>query len=170
MEHGHTPRRKLGTIAFAILATMLVGCGAHPATTVLPVAAESAGFVTDGTLPPHSAPTPTSTTPIPPDLRRTTTTHASRSYSRYNKPSGGSHRGYATARECVTMVEHGGSYDRSSNPSHFGRYQMTRAIWKANGGDPSHWGNASPEEQDAVFDRAWNSPGGPGNWLPYDHC
>lgn len=68
------------------------------------------------------------------------------------------------------MVEHGGSYDRSSNPGHFGRYQFSRPTWAAYGGNPDTWGSASPEEQDAVFEAAWNSPGGPSNWLPYDGC
>lgn len=82
----------------------------------------------------------------------------------------GNHRGYATAKECVSMVEHSGSYDRSSNPGHTGRYQFSRPTWIAFGGNPDTWENASPEEQDAVFERAWNSPGGPSNWLPYDGC
>lgn len=85
-------------------------------------------------------------------------------------PSGGSHRGWATARECTSMVEHGGSYDRSTNPTHFGRYQFDRPLWAAFGGNPDTWGSASPGEQDAVFDRAWASPGGPNNWLPYNGC
>lgn len=84
--------------------------------------------------------------------------------------TGGGHRGYATAKECVSMVEHGGSYDRSSNPSHFGRYQFSRGTWAAYGGNPETWGSASPAEQDAVFETAWASPGGPSNWLPYDGC
>lgn len=90
--------------------------------------------------------------------------------SRARFVSSGNHRGYATAKECVAMVEHGGSYDRSSNPSHFGRYQFSRGTWAAYGGNPDTWGTASPAGQDAVFERAWNSPGGPGNWLPYDGC
>lgn len=88
------------------------------------------------------------------------------------KPShgGGSHRGYATAKECVSWVENGGDYGRSSNPSHFGRYQFAVSTWAAHGGNPDHWGHASADEQDAVFERTWNSPDGPANWLPYDHC
>ncbi len=82
----------------------------------------------------------------------------------------GSHRGYATAKECVAMTENGGSYARGSNPSHFGRYQFSVATWVAYGGSRGTWGNASASEQDAVFERAWNSPGGPSNWLPYDGC
>lgn len=88
---------------------------------------------------------------------------------------GGSHRGYATARECVSMTEHGGSYDQSSNPSHRGRYQFSRSSWISFGGIPEHWDNwslASPGEQDAVFETAWSQ--GPAvqqqQWLRWDRC
>jgi hypothetical protein len=81
----------------------------------------------------------------------------------------GGHRGYATAEECIAMVEHGGAYDRSTNPTHFGRYQFSRSTWIAYGGDPATWGSASPAEQDAVFARAM-AAGGQSNWLPYDGC
>lgn len=79
------------------------------------------------------------------------------------------HRGYATTRECISMVEHGGSYSRSSNPSHFGRYQFSPGSWKAHGGNPAHWGSASPAEQDQVFENAMNT-GATGEWTPYDGC
>lgn len=89
--------------------------------------------------------------------------------------SGGSHRGYATARECVSMVEHGGSYDASSNPTHKGRYQFSRSAWISFGGIPEHWDDwslASPAEQDAVFNNAWSQ--GPAvqtqQWLRWDGC
>lgn len=71
------------------------------------------------------------------------------------------------------MVEHNGSYDESDNPTHKGRYQFARSTWIAYGGVPEHWDDwslATPAEQDDVFERAWNSPGGPSNWLPYDGC
>lgn len=84
----------------------------------------------------------------------------------------GAHRGYPDARTCVSMSEHGGAYDRSSNPSHFGRYQFSRSAWVSFGGDPSTWGIASPAEQDAMFNRAWSL--GPavqyGQWLEWDGC
>lgn len=67
-------------------------------------------------------------------------------------------------------MENGGDYGRSSNPGHFGKFQFSRPTWIAFGGSPETWGHASPAEQEEVFDRAWNSPGGPGNWLPYDGC
>lgn len=89
--------------------------------------------------------------------------------------SGGSHRGYATARECVSMTEHGGSYDESSNPSHKGRYQFSRSSWISFGGIPEHWDDwslATPAEQDAVFEAAWSQ--GPAvqeqQWLRWDGC
>lgn len=88
---------------------------------------------------------------------------------------GGSHRGYATARECVSMVEHGGSYDESRNPSHKGRFQFSRSAWISFGGIAEHWDDwtlASPGEQDAVFETAWSQ--GPAvqqqQWLRWDGC
>lgn len=98
---------------------------------------------------------------------------APRRAARATSSSSASHRGYATAKECVSMVEHGGSYDESTNPSHKGRYQFSRSTWIAYGGVASHWDDwslASAAEQDEVFERAWSSPGGPENWLPYDGC
>lgn len=86
-----------------------------------------------------------------------------------SKPSGSAHRGYATARECISMVENGGDYGRSSNPSHFGRYQFDREAWVTFGGNPDTWGTASPEEQDAVFDEAMRQEAY-SRWLPYDNC
>jgi hypothetical protein len=87
----------------------------------------------------------------------------------------GSHRGYSTAKECVSMVEHGGSYDESSNPTHKGRYQFSRPAWIYFGGVPEHWDNwelATPEEQDRVFENAWSQ--GPAvqkqQWLNWDGC
>ncbi|MGH9095596.1 MAG: transglycosylase family protein, partial [Acidimicrobiales bacterium] len=71
---------------------------------------------------------------------------------------------------CIIARENGGSYGRSSNPSHFGRYQFSRGTWAAYGGSPDTWGSASPAEQDAVFARALASPGGAANWTPFDHC
>jgi hypothetical protein len=73
------------------------------------------------------------------------------------------------------MVEHGGSYDESSNPTHKGRYQFSRSAWISFGGIPEHWDNwdlASPGEQDAVFESAWSQ--GPAvqqqQWLRWDGC
>lgn len=83
------------------------------------------------------------------------------------------HRGYSTAKECVSMVEHGGSYTESSNPSHKGRYQISRPLWISYGGVAEHWDDWSlttPSEQDRIFESAWYSPGGHHNWLPYDGC
>lgn len=84
-------------------------------------------------------------------------------------PSGGSHRGYATWWECTSMVENHGDYGRSSNRTHFGRYQFSRGTWAAYGGDPATWGSASPEEQDRVFQNAIDK-GGESNWRPYNGC
>jgi len=58
---------------------------------------------------------------------------------------------YGSAVECISSTENGGDYGRSTNPTHFGRFQYDRQTWEANGGDPDTWGSASPEEQDRVF-------------------
>jgi hypothetical protein len=51
---------------------------------------------------------------------------------------------------CISRRENGGGYDRSSNPSHFGRWQFATQIWHTEFGQ-SDWGYASPAEQDRVF-------------------
>lgn len=66
------------------------------------------------------------------------------------RPSG-SRRRSRDPVECIGSTENGGDYGRSTNPNHFGRYQYDRQTWAANGGDPDHWGSASPDEQDRVF-------------------
>lgn len=66
------------------------------------------------------------------------------------RPSGSRHAS-GNAVECIGSTENGGDYGRSTNPTHFGRYQYDRQTWAANGGDPDTWGSASPEEQDRVF-------------------
>jgi len=85
-------------------------------------------------------------------------------------PRSGPHRGYASWWECSAAVENGGSYDRSSNPTHFGRYQFSRSAWAGFGGDPAKWGTASPAEQDRVWENARNTPGAERQWTPYNGC
>ncbi len=70
---------------------------------------------------------------------------------------------------CIIQHENGGDYGRSSNPTHFGRYQFSRSTWIRYGGDPNTWGHASPEEQDRVFRRAVNENGYQ-DWTPYNPC
>jgi len=133
-----------GPVAFAV-----TGRFASEAT----VRAAGVAVATAILLPPTTTTTSTTTTPRPVI------------YARH----WGAHRGYPTAAACIAAVEHGGAYDRSSNPSHFGRYQFSRGTWIAYGGNPATWGNATPQEQDAVFARAV-AAGGLSNWLPYDGC
>lgn len=86
------------------------------------------------------------------------------------KQSGkGRHRGYGSWQECTAMVENGGDYGRSSNRSHFGRYQFSRSTWVLFGGDPGEWGHASPADQDRVFANAV-AQGASGHWTPYNGC
>lgn len=70
---------------------------------------------------------------------------------------------------CIRQRENGGSYERGSNPSHFGAYQFSRSTWAANGGDPNEWGTASAEEQDRVFANTV-ARNGYRDWTPYDGC
>lgn len=84
-------------------------------------------------------------------------------------PRGGSHRGYATWYECTSMVENGGDYGRSTNRSHFGRYQFSRSTWVTFGGRAETWGYATPEEQDRVFANAV-AQGAESHWRPYNGC
>lgn len=81
----------------------------------------------------------------------------------------GAHRGYATWHDCTAAVENGGDYGRSSNRSHFGRYQFSRATWRQFGGNPDTWGHASAEEQDRVFANAV-AAGAERHWRPYNGC
>lgn len=101
--------------------------------------------------------------------RRAESRRASRSSSRRSGGGSGGHRGYATWYECTAAVENHGDYGRSTNPTHFGRYQFSRGTWAAYGGNPDTWGHASPAEQDAVFARAV-AAGGESNWRPYNGC
>lgn len=101
--------------------------------------------------------------------RRAAERRASRSARRSNPGGSGAHRGYATWYECTAAVENGGDYGRSTNRSHFGRYQFARSTWASYGGDPAEWGSASPAEQDRVFARAV-AAGGESNWRPYNGC
>lgn len=82
-----------------------------------------------------------------------------------------SHRGYATAEACVAAVENGGDYGASTNPTHKGKYQFSRATWIAYGGTGEEWDSwdVTPARQEEIFRNAWDS-GGQSNWLPYDHC
>ena len=75
-----------------------------------------------------------------------------------------------SAVACVAATENGGSYGRSSNPTHFGRYQFDRSTWAAWGGNPADWGTASPAEQDRVFANAVAGGGLYQGWLRWDGC
>lgn len=70
---------------------------------------------------------------------------------------------------CISTCENGGDYGRSTNPTHFGKYQYDRQTWVAHGGDPDDWGTASPEEQERVFANG-TAQYGYGAWTPYDGC
>ena len=79
---------------------------------------------------------------------------------------------------CISARENGGSYGRSSNPTHFGRWQLSIGLWNryAPGlesrfpGISRSWGYASPAEQDAVFMAVVANDPGYQNWRPYDGC
>lgn len=69
---------------------------------------------------------------------------------------------------CISRRENAGSYGRSSNPSHFGRWQISRTLWTEHGGGPD-WGWAGPAEQDRVF-RAIVNADSYAPWTPFDGC
>lgn len=118
------------------------------------ISARAAWYQWAAALPPPAPPDPPAVRPRP------------------ARHTGSSHHGYATAKDCVAGDENGSDYGRSSNPSHFGRYQFSRDAWVSYGGDPDTWGSASPDEQDRVFENAWSQ--GPavqeGQWLRWDGC
>lgn len=70
---------------------------------------------------------------------------------------------------CISDNENHGSYGRSSNATHFGRWQFDYRTWVGGGGAGSHWGYASPAEQDEVF-RSVVAANGYGQWTRYDGC
>lgn len=109
----------------------------------------------------YSWPTTTSTAPPP----TTTTTQVAHGVPRRASRS----KTNAEIEACIAARENGGSYGRSSNPTHFGKYQYDRQTWAAHGGSPADWGHASPEEQERVF-RIGVNQYGYGAWRPYNGC
>lgn len=89
-----------------------------------------------------------------------------------SESSGGGCDRSSGSKVCVASCENGGSYGRSTNGSHFGRYQFSQQSWASFGGDPSHWGSASAEEQDQVFENAWSQGRAvqESQWLRWDGC
>jgi LysM repeat protein len=71
---------------------------------------------------------------------------------------------------CVIARESGGNADVWNASGHWGLYQFSAATWVAYGGAASEFGRASGAEQTRVFDNAMATPGGAGNWAPYDGC
>lgn len=78
-------------------------------------------------------------------------------------------RASGSTAACIGRVENGGDYGRSSNPTHFGKYQYSYETWIRHGGNPEDWGTASPEEQERVFAEG-TAKYGYGDWTPYDSC
>jgi hypothetical protein len=71
---------------------------------------------------------------------------------------------------CVVTRESGGNPQVMNSSGHYGLYQFSFSTWVAYGGAPGAFGNASPGEQEQVFLNAMATPGGAGNWAPYDGC
>jgi resuscitation-promoting factor RpfA len=72
--------------------------------------------------------------------------------------------------QCVVSRESGGNAQVMNSSGHYGLFQFSASTWTEYGGDPADFGNASAAQQIAVFQTAMNSPGGEGNWAPYDGC
>jgi LysM domain/Transglycosylase-like domain len=78
--------------------------------------------------------------------------------------------GDSSFQACVIARESGGNPDVWNASGHWGLYQFSASTWAAYGGNPADFGHASVAEQDQVFANAMDSPGGEGNWAPYDGC
>lgn len=84
----------------------------------------------------------------------------------YNAPAAGNVGG--TFGACVRQRENTNSYAWGTGDGG-GAYQFEPSTWVAYGGSPGSYGNASPAEQDAVFQNALNR-GGQGAWSQFDGC
>lgn len=90
------------------------------------------------------------------------------SYSSYNQNvNPGNYSGF---QACVISRESGGNSQIMNSSGHYGLYQFSYDTWVAYGGNPADFGHASVAEQNQVFDNAMATPGGAGNWAPYDGC
>lgn len=85
-------------------------------------------------------------------------------------PAAVSTSGDGSFQSCVIARESGGSSQIMNSTGHYGLYQFSASTWAAYGGNPASFGDASVAEQDQVFDNAMATPGGAGNWAPYDGC
>lgn len=78
--------------------------------------------------------------------------------------------GYGGFQACVIRRESGGSSQVMNGTGHYGLYQFSYPTWVRYGGSPGSFGHASVAEQNQVFANAMATPGGAGNWAPYDGC
>ena len=78
--------------------------------------------------------------------------------------------GSSAFQQCVIARESGGNPDVMNATGHYGLYQFSYQTWVAYGGSPSAFGHATVAEQNQVFANAMATPGGAGNWAPYDGC
>lgn len=79
-------------------------------------------------------------------------------------------RGMGSFQSCVISRESGGNPQVMNSTDHYGLYQFSAGTWATYGGNPADFGHASVAEQDRVFGNAMATPGGAGNWSPYDGC
>lgn len=77
---------------------------------------------------------------------------------------------YSGFQACVIARESGGNPDIWNASGHWGLYQFSESTWIAYGGSAADFGHASVAEQNRIFANAMATPGGAGNWSPYDGC
>ncbi len=78
--------------------------------------------------------------------------------------------GYSGFQACVISRESGGQAQIMNSSGHYGLYQFSYSTWVAYGGNGADFGHASVAEQNQVFANTMATPGGAGNWAPYDGC
>lgn len=78
--------------------------------------------------------------------------------------------GDSSFAQCVVARESGGNPQVMNSTGHYGLFQFSYSTWVAYGGAPGAFGDATASQQWAVFDAAMATPGGAGNWSPYDGC
>jgi LysM repeat protein len=106
----------------------------------------------------------------PPSSDSSTDSSTDESATTHDSSQAVSTSGDGSFQSCVISRESGGNPDIWNASGHYGLYQFSESTWEAYGGSASDFGHASVAEQNQVFENAMATPGGEGNWGPYDGC